>query len=627
MYSSAIPTTYDYRLVVLSVVIAVFASYAAIDLAGRVMASRGRARLAWLMGGAFAMGSGIWSMHFTGMRAYRLPMPVFYHIPTVVLSLLAAVLASLVALFVVSRETIRAFHVVAGSLLMGTGIATMHFTGMAAMRLMAIHHYDRRLWLLSVLLAVVVSLVGMVLIAYFRNENRVWTLKIAIALVIGLAIPVMHYTGMAAVSFVPVNTMPDLSHAMDISTLANGGIVLVTLVILGFALFTSVVDRRLSQQARQLELSQQRYQLLFESNPHPTFVFDSSTFRLLKVNRAATDVYGFSAEEFANMTMMSLQASRDMDGLLGAGQTSDNSETQHLRKDGTAIVVEARLRNIVWDGRPAALLLANDITERKDAEAALLDAERKYRGIFDLAIVGIFQSTPSGGYLSVNPAMARMFGYESPEQMIADVTDISQLYVNAKRRDEFKLLLEKTGSATNFECQLRRRDGSNFWVSTSALAIRQNGVVVRYEGMNQEITERKRLQDQLLQAQKLESVGQLAAGIAHEINTPTQYIADNIHFLKEAFEDLRGLLASYQRMLTAAQENALSGATLQEVSAEVKRTDIDYLLEEIPKAIEQTIEGVARVSKLVSAMKEFSHPGTKEKTPVNLNRAIESTSP
>src|ERR1035438_7172769 len=131
---SPIPATYDYRLVAASIVIAIFASYSALELAGRVTAHRGRLRLAWLMGGALAMGHGIWAMHYIGMLAFRLPIPVYYHVPTVVLSLLAAVVASWVALYVVSREHMTPFHVAAGSVLMGAGIATMHYTGMAAMR-------------------------------------------------------------------------------------------------------------------------------------------------------------------------------------------------------------------------------------------------------------------------------------------------------------------------------------------------------------------------------------------------------------------------------------------------------------------------------------------------------------
>lgn len=225
--------SYDYRLVALSVVIAICASYAALDLAGRVAASRSKARLAWLSGGALALGTGIWSMHFTGMLAYRLPIPVYYHIPTVILSLVAAIAASFIALFIVSRQELGALHVALGSLLMGTAIAAMHYTGMAAMRLQAMHHWDAEFVLLSLAIAVVVSLVAIILTFLFRDEKQSILLKILCAVVMGGAVPAMHYTGMAAVSFTAMPMTPDLSYAMDISGLANAAIIAVTFVLLG----------------------------------------------------------------------------------------------------------------------------------------------------------------------------------------------------------------------------------------------------------------------------------------------------------------------------------------------------------------------------------------------------------
>src|SRR5437879_10901213 len=162
--------SYNYALVALSVLIAMFASYAAWDLAGQVTAACGWTRAVWLLGGAGAMGTGIWAMHYIGMLAFILPIPVAYHWPTVLLSLFAAILASVIALYVVSRQKMGASRAVAGSALMGAGIASMHYIGMAAMRLPAICQFNSFLVVLSVVFAVLISLAALCLTFHFLYE-------------------------------------------------------------------------------------------------------------------------------------------------------------------------------------------------------------------------------------------------------------------------------------------------------------------------------------------------------------------------------------------------------------------------------------------------------------------------
>src|ERR1700722_3944294 len=163
--------SYNYALVGLSVLIAMVASYAALDLAGRVTAASGWTRVFWLLGGAGAMGAGIWSMHYIGMLAFILPISVAYHWPTVLLSLFAAVLASVIALYVVSRQKMGASRAAAGSVLMGAGIASMHYIGMAAMRLSAVCQFNSSLVVMSVAFAVLISLAALWITFHFRDEK------------------------------------------------------------------------------------------------------------------------------------------------------------------------------------------------------------------------------------------------------------------------------------------------------------------------------------------------------------------------------------------------------------------------------------------------------------------------
>jgi NO-binding membrane sensor protein with MHYT domain len=248
--------TYDLGLVALSVVIAIFASFAALDLTGRITASRDKPRLFWLSGGATAMGLGIWCMHYIGMLAFKMPMKVLYDVPTVIASLLAAIAASAVALLTVTRRQMGILQTVAGGTVMGSGIALMHYIGMAAMRMPSQVSYSRPLLLTSIALAVVISIVALILAFRIRDEKRTSLRKVASAVVMGSAIPVMHYTGMWAASFGPSQGPVDLAHSVSVSSLGIAVISLSTLLILSFVIVGAFLDRLVSSQKDLTEAAQ-----------------------------------------------------------------------------------------------------------------------------------------------------------------------------------------------------------------------------------------------------------------------------------------------------------------------------------------------------------------------------------
>jgi diguanylate cyclase (GGDEF)-like protein/PAS domain S-box-containing protein len=246
------------------------------------------------------------------------------------------------------------------------------------------------------------------------------------------------------------------------------------------------------------------YRVLFERNPIPMWVFNRKTLRFLAVNRAALRQYGYSETEFLGMTILEIRPEETVPTLiedvgLRRRGLQERAVWKHRRKDGSIIAVEIVCHDLEFDRTEAMLVAAYDVTERQRAQEAARVAEEKYRAIFDQAVVGIFQHTSDGRPLNVNRAFAKMHGYDSPEQLLAEVSDAAgQLFVEPERMAEIVRAALETGIVRGAEVELYRRDRSRFWVMVNLRAVKDSSGALRlFEGTAEDITDRKAAEAQV----------------------------------------------------------------------------------------------------------------------------------
>ncbi len=231
-----------------------------------------------------------------------------------------------------------------------------------------------------------------------------------------------------------------------------------------------------------------------------------------------------------------------------------------------------------------------------------------------------------GRVIRWNQAAAETFGCAAADVLGRPIHDCRVHW----EWDRVKSLLEKCRAARRTtprdELRFQRADGTDGCLGISITPVPwEDGADIGFLIIAADISQRKILQSQLAQSQKLESMGQLAAGIAHEINTPTQFVGDNTRFLQDAFGDLQSLLGKYRELIECSRSESVTPELLAEIEASEQAADLEYLAEEIPQAITQSLEGVERVTRIVRAMKDFSHPGSEGMESVDLNKAIAST--
>jgi PAS domain S-box-containing protein len=509
-------SSYDHGLVALSVVIAICASYAALDLTGRVAAAKGRAFVFWLIGGAGAMGLGIWSTFYIGMLAFRLPVPVSYDWPTVTLSLRVAILAAAVTLYIVSHKVVSLWQTVVGSMVMGAGIAAVHFIGMESIRSAATRHSDGRPVGLSIALAVVISFVAYRLAFRARDEKKGAGLrKIASAAVMGFAILAMHYTGMAAASFTADGMVPDMSHAMRFTMLGAAGITIVTIVILSLVLLIPVFDRR-SAQFQELESAEQRYRLLYERSLAGVLrtTLDG---RILDCNLACARIFGYATcEEFIASPITDRyfhpEDRNTFMAILQRVKSLTSYEQCLRRKDGSKVWLLGSA-NLV-DGKGGARTVNEetfvDITEGKNAEETFRKAFNANPEPITIA------AFPEGRFIDVNDSFLRVTGY-AREEVIGRTSKELNFWARPEDRVTFVEKLKTQGSVRDLEITFRTKSGEIREAVDSAETIDVGGQECAI-AIFRDVTERKSLEKQLRQTQKMEAVGQLSGGIAHDFN-------------------------------------------------------------------------------------------------------------
>jgi PAS domain S-box-containing protein len=370
-----------------------------------------------------------------------------------------------------------------------------------------------------------------------------------------------------------------------------------------------------------------------ESLSHHTFeqapigiVYADRDGRIVRANPAFCNLLGFTSGEIETTSIAQLTHEEDI--------VRNAVELERLwRREIEVIDVEKRYvrkdRSAVWVRVTTAFL--RDISVRKDLAAALLQNQRLLQAVIADLPVAVRACDVEGRVFLHNAAAAELFALGTADDQVSGALPSHRLTVDMFLPDgktlvpheERPLARALRGEVvTNMELLISQPGGVARTTLGSARRLTgQNGECLGAVAITQDVTQKRSLERELASAQKLESIGQLAAGIAHEINTPTQFIGDNIRFLQESVGEV---LSIVERLLPLVALDDAAAIPAGEIAAFLEPLDVNYLSEQVPKALAQSLEGVERIAKIVGAMKEFSHPAV-DKAPHDLNRAISST--
>jgi PAS domain S-box-containing protein len=392
-----------------------------------------------------------------------------------------------------------------------------------------------------------------------------------------------------------------------------------------------ITERRQAEEALREVQSQQR--AILDNIPDIAWLKDRES-RYIAANEPFALACGFSREELVGKTDLdfwprdlAIKYRQDDAEVIRTGQRQ-LLEEPFVGANGKTVWIET-IKTPVYNDQGEVIGttgIAREFTARKQAADELRRAHKEIEQLFESIPFMMIGISPDGRISHWNHEAAKTLWIKETPVAGRKLQDYSLSWEWDKVFQGIKDCQE-TGKSVRVEgIHYGRPDSKDGLLGISISPItEEDGRISGLILLGRDITERRLLEAQLAQAQKLESIGQLAAGLAHEINTPIQYVGDNTRFLRDAFQDLLHLEEEYGTLLAECRTGAVAPSNLERVEGVKREIDLDYLMGEIPTAISQSLEGVERVTKIVRAMKDFSHPGTVEKQAVDLNKAIEST--
>ena len=379
-------------------------------------------------------------------------------------------------------------------------------------------------------------------------------------------------------------------------------------------------ERLLEEKSRALYLANSELNqiaLFSEQNPHPVMRVDRDGVLLL-VNPATISLLGGDIDTQKNLASV-------LPGINDVDLPAIINENRIAILDS---VIDDRIFQFVVQGVAkygCANLYGSDITEREQAKRAIQkwrhDTEQMLASISSIMI----EINVRKMIIRWNKAAHALLGIDINDALGQQLEEAGLSW----QIEDLDAVLEacaQQGEKHYSDVRFVRADGKDGYLDVVVTPVKdQEGCLTGYLFLATDITQRKTLEAQLLQAQKLESLGQLAAGIAHEINTPIQFIGDNTRFFEVAFSRFSNVVAKSRVLVDELKNGNLMDELIVEIETAIKKGKVDYMSQEVPSAIEETLAGIDRVAEIVSAMKQFSHPGSKEKSLSDINQAILDT--